>query len=435
MDIKPSHRWFTIRPGILILFIYLASCHAPQRMTETHSLENDLLSDTLFTSAFSGFVLYDPATDRLLANIGGTKLYTPASNTKIATLLTGLEMLGDSLPVLGWATRNDTLFFRGTGNPLTLNPLVSNDTHLIDWLTMAPEKVLAYVPSQDEWSVFGPGWAWDDYLYDYQAEISDLPLYGNLLHIGFVDGTFSLTPGFFSDVSVEPSVSMDWHRSLLKNDFRIRFDTSETALAVPFHTSDSLLTEWLSLLSGRSIAIARPDLYEWTTVNSSLPDSLYIRLMHDSDNFIAEQILLMAAWNRGQNFDRAKLISEKLSDWGPEMKDKVRWVDGSGLSRYNLFSPYSFVRLLDRIYKSQSYEWICSVFPQGGVDGTIGNWYFPYVHAKTGSLSNNHNLSGFIEVKSGKVLIFSFMHNHFLDSQSIYKKWMENKLEWIHLNY
>jgi len=228
---------------------------------------------------------------------------------------------------------------------------------------------------------------------------------------------------------------MDWHRSLLKNDFRIRFDTSETALAVPFHTSDSLLTEWLSHLSGRSITIARPDLHEWKTVNSSLPDSLYIRLMHDSDNFIAEQILLMAAWNRGQNFDRAKLISERLSYWGPEMKDMVRWVDGSGLSRYNLFSPYSFVRLLDRIYKSQSYEWIRSVFPQGGVDGTIGNWYFPYVHAKTGSLSNNHNLSGFIEVKSGKVLIFSFMHNHFLDSQSVYKKWMENKLEWIHLNY
>ena len=58
------------------------------------------------------------------------------------------------------------------------------------------------------------------------------------------------------------------------------------------------------------------------------------------------------------------------------------------------------------------------LLPAGGVSGTIKNWYAsengePYVFAKTGTLSNNHALSGYIKTDSGKTLIFTIMVNHY----------------------
>ncbi|WP_345694318.1 D-alanyl-D-alanine carboxypeptidase [Fodinibius salicampi] len=79
--------------------------------------------------------------------------------------------------------------------------------------------------------------------------------------------------------------------------------------------------------------------------------------------------------------------------------------------------------------------------PAGGERGTIRNWYEapegedPYVFAKTGTLSNNHALSGYIITRSGKKLYFSFMNNHYVTSSSVVKREMEKVLRYIHMTY
>ena len=111
-------------------------------------------------------------------------------------------------------------------------------------------------------------------------------------------------------------------------------------------------------------------------------------MMLPSDNFLAEQLLINCARTRGfRNVDAFR--DQLIKDWD-FLPDTVRWVDGSGLSRYNLISPRNIVSILNQIYQNESWETIEQIFPIGGVSGTLKNWYKadkPYVYAKTGTLS------------------------------------------------
>jgi D-alanyl-D-alanine carboxypeptidase/D-alanyl-D-alanine-endopeptidase (penicillin-binding protein 4) len=74
----------------------------------------------------------------------------------------------------------------------------------------------------------------------------------------------------------------------------------------------------------------------------------------------------------------------------------------------------------------------------GGVNGTVKNWYKadkPYIFGKTGTLSNNHALSGFLVTKSGKTLIFAFMSNNYVATTSDIRRNMQNILKNIYDNY
>ena len=97
------------------------------------------------------------------------------------------------------------------------------------------------------------------------------------------------------------------------------------------------------------------------------------------------------------------------------------------------------VDVLHRMYNEISRERLFLLFPTGGISGTIEDWYpgrpDPYIYAKTGSLGNNHCLSGYLLTKSGKTLVFSFMNNHFVESSSEIKKRMQSIFENIRDNY
>ena len=148
-------------------------------------------------------------------------------------------------------------------------------------------------------------------------------------------------------------------------------------------------------------------------------DLLYEEMMQASDNFISEQILLMCASTTFDTLNTKKIINHAIKNLMSDSPDKPIWRDGSGLSRYNLFTPQTMIYLLNKIHTSIPEERIFEIFPTGKTSGTIKNWYAPYVHAKTGTLSNKHCLSGYIETKKGKTLIFSFMHNNYITSSTL----------------
>ncbi|MCB0459345.1 MAG: D-alanyl-D-alanine carboxypeptidase, partial [Flavobacteriaceae bacterium] len=56
-------------------------------------------------------------------------------------------------------------------------------------------------------------------------------------------------------------------------------------------------------------------------------------------------------------------------------------------------------------------------------------------YAKSGTLSNNYNLSGYIVTKRGNVFIFSYMNNHYVIPLSEVKKEIEETLLTIYNNY
>ena len=119
----------------------------------------------------------------------------------------------------------------------------------------------------------------------------------------------------------------------------------------------------------------------------------------------------------------------------PNLPQKPRWVDGSGLSRYNLFTPEDNVHLLTKMYQEIPLEKLLSYFPAGGKSGTLKRWYgheTAYVYAKSGTLSNNYNLSGYLITKKGTLLIFSYMNNHYKLTNSQIKAQIQEHLEEIY---
>jgi D-alanyl-D-alanine carboxypeptidase/D-alanyl-D-alanine-endopeptidase (penicillin-binding protein 4) len=60
------------------------------------------------------------------------------------------------------------------------------------------------------------------------------------------------------------------------------------------------------------------------------------------------------------------------------------------------------------------------ILPTGG-EGTLKNYYqqdSSFIYAKTGSLSNNFSLGGFLITKKNKLLIFSILVNDFQNDAS-----------------
>lgn len=162
-------------------------------------------------------------------------------------------------------------------------------------------------------------------------------------------------------------------------------------------------------------------------------DTLLQAMMFPSDNFLAEQLLLQAGVVARDLTDPAAIRSAAQRDLFQLDQSQLRWADGSGLSHYNLVSPQALTSLLVQLARRYKLPDITAFFPAGGQQGTVAQWYAdalgePYVFAKTGTLRHNHCLSGYLRARSGRWLAFSFMHNHFIASNTDYKVAMQRTL-------
>jgi D-alanyl-D-alanine carboxypeptidase/D-alanyl-D-alanine-endopeptidase (penicillin-binding protein 4) len=283
---------------------------------------------------------------------------------------------------------------------------------------------------------YGPGWSWDDYDWYYSAERSAIPLYGNVVTI-MNTPEFSVSPVIFSDSVVK--VSYAKQRDLNRNTFYFDPDRRDTT-EIPFITGKAITAKLLEDAVGKPIHLVekQPEENE-KFLYGITADSVYQKMMQESDNFLAEQLLIQASTMLSDTLSGRKTREYVLDSLLPDLRQPPRWVDGSGLSRYNLFSPESIVHVLDKMYSEMPASRLFKLFPAGGVSGTLEDWYpgnpDPYVYAKTGSLGNNHCVSGYLITKSGKTLIFSFMNNHYRRTTQEVKTEMQKVFEWVRDNY
>ena len=440
-----------MRLKLLFIFLLLGVALYAQKSSEKKLAELSQLfnSSDVFPRIFTGFALYDPESQSLVFEKDAEKYYTPASNTKILTFYTALKVLGDSIPALRYIEKGDSVIFWGTGNPLFLHPALPQDSSLLEWLGDTTRQLFFSTHNFKE-ERFGPGWAWDDYNDYYQSERSSFPIYGNTAFFerdSLAEG-FVAHPGYFQGhIAFNPR--LDNHRPLIRRREHTNiFDYNSRALTglpfsreVPFITAPQIIADLLADTLGRPVQLI--DLMNVTpeeakTLNSPLPDTLYRRLMQDSDNFIAEQLLLACSEKVSGSLNNREVIRYASDSLFRPIPDALVWKDGSGLSRYNLFTPRSIVGVLELIYRELPRERLFNIFPAGGVSGTIKDFYAdkkPYLYAKTGTLSNRHCLSGYLLAKSGRVYIFSFMNNNYLGSPEPVKKEMEVILCFIRDNF
>jgi D-alanyl-D-alanine carboxypeptidase/D-alanyl-D-alanine-endopeptidase (penicillin-binding protein 4) len=139
----------------------------------------------------------------------------------------------------------------------------------------------------------------------------------------------------------------------------------------------------------------------------------------------------MVSQQRFQKMDESAIIKELLANDLSGFPQQPRWVDGSGLSRYNLFSPDDMIYVLQKMKSELSWERIKTIFPTVGT-GTLTRFESKngkFIYAKTGSMGGVMNLSGYVYTEKQKWLIFSIMINNTQAPFSTIRKQMNGFLE------
>lgn len=426
---------------LISAIILLSACSVSKRSVITRDLQK---AEQAFQD-HKGFALYDPEKKKWLSEFNSDRYFIPASNTKILTLYTGLKILGDSIPALTFEEHGDSLIFWGTGDPSFLNPYTATSEKIINFLKRTPHQ-LFFSSENFLTEHFGPGWAWNDYNYAYSAERSAFPMYGNVMKIEkpllsdivFEQPYFSRFVQRADSVLKPPYFKRDLGSNALK--FFPGQQLRDMSWEVPFKYSPELIADLLTDTLKREVGVMNKfqrskNRYVLYSVHA---DSLYKVMMQESDNFIAEQLLLICAGMLSDTLDTDIAIRYIQDKYFYALPDKPVWVDGSGLSRYNLITPRSVVKIWEEIYAEVDQQRLFSLLAIGGKAGTIKNLYKaekPYIFGKTGTLRNNHSLSGFIKTKSGKILIFSFMNSAYTRPVAEVRTEMERILRYVRDKY
>ncbi len=423
--------------AILQLFIKkaLLCCVLVMLYASCSSLKKTIgptFTSPFYQPQFTGFLLVDPIAKDTLYSLNSAKYFTPASNVKIFTLYTGTKLLPQKMPALKYALENDTLYAEGTGDPSLLNPNIMDSTALH---FLRGFKNIVVNTHNLEGDKFMPGWAWEDYPYYFSPERTAFPLYRNVVKVVVQGDSLHIAPSYFkSKVLVRENHP---RRKLDRNEFFVSKQGNDT-LQIPFLTHDSLTLRLLGDALGKTVLPSGRTPKEKKTLFGMPTDSLYKQMLWDSDNFTAEQLMLTASTTLSDTLSFTKARNYMLENHLSKMRQQPRWVDGSGLSRYNLFSPESFVFVLDRLKKEIDQGRLFALFPAWDASGTVlqpkpDQNYF--IYAKSGSVGNNYNLSGYLRTKKGRVLLFSFMNNHFTRSPREIKLQIYRILNAVHNTY
>jgi D-alanyl-D-alanine carboxypeptidase/D-alanyl-D-alanine-endopeptidase (penicillin-binding protein 4) len=455
---------FNIQPGKLSYFLFiisysLFSCSTSNQISK--QAENILLNEPALSKGYTGISIYEPATGKYLFNYNADKYFLPSSNVKLFTLYAGMKYLGDSLVGLRYKLTHDTVYALPTGDPTYMHTGFINQPVADFFKTV----YLPVVFSNENWKAekYGSGWAWDDYNDSYMVERNAFPINGNIVKTIFnkygLTNQHNLIDSFThynleiispvlitKSINYQPDNTLDKviiKRNLNENIFNVYFPDKEFSFQkdIPFVTNG--ITTTLQILHStfpfiqQNAATFNTQLSTFKIIKTQTSDSLFKPMMHNSDNFFAEQTLLMACNERLGYMSDVDMIDTILNSDLKDVPQKPRWVDGSGLSRYNLFTPRSFVYILNKMKDEFGMERLKVILPTGGA-GTLENYFTSdssFIFAKTGTMSNNCSLSGFLITGKGKLLIFSVLANNYQTSATPVRRAVEHFLKEIRKNY
>lgn len=438
--------------SLMMLVLLLSACGVQKPIVKPYQNIQDLFDQsTVLNKHHVGFVLKEAGQATPMVEKNANLYFTPASNTKLFTFYTALNMLGDSVPSIQYIIRKDSLIIWPMADATFLHPDFKTQKSF-DFIKNKGKNVFL-VTGRYQGEKYGSGWSWGDYNDYYQVEKSDMPLYGNVLNV-HVDTAGKLNynpdlPSMFVGEFTTSNQAKAIKRSIFSNDFVVPETYSANfSQSVPLVLSKNFLETILTDTLLATGAIYKPvTTLPWRKVPASAnvaysvsTDTLYKHMLQPSDNFMAEQILLNCAAANKMTMSTDSVIAFSKKNYLSDLPDKPIWIDGSGLSRYNLFTPRDMVALLEKISaKVNNDRRLFELLPAGGKSGTLRNMFKgatePYIYAKSGSLANNYCLSGYLIGRSGKKYLFSFMNNNFTSSTASVRDEVARVLTFIHNNY
>jgi len=338
--------------NFLYILIFLLTTSVFAQKIPHQKIKNLIEKSAILNEHFTGFSLYDQDKNKMIYELNANKHFIPASNTKMYTLYTVLEMVGDSIPALKYVIKGDSLLFWGTGDP-TLSYSNFKSTKVLDFLKKSDQK-LFFISNNYKGNFYGSGWNYSDYEEDFQPEITSFPIDGNIANVAInsngelVVQPLLLRPFFKADAALNPE-NFSVKRDFYSNRFTFPASNPKTGFKqqIPFKTSPKFTLSLLKEKTNKEITlldIALPE--DFKIIYSEKTDDVLREMMLHSDNFIAEQLLLVCSSIISNDLSTNTVIEYSKANFMKEFTDNAIWVDGSGLSRYNLFTPNTSVALL-----------------------------------------------------------------------------------------
>ena len=427
----------------MLSLISLISCAVNKKSISYFSTLNSRLDTTsVLNSGFSGLVVLDLETGKTIFNRNPEKYFVSASNTKLFSLYSCLKTLNDSIVAFRYTETDSTFTFWGTADPTLKHPFFE-DAGVIDFLKeKATQKKMVLSNGHVKLPHYGPGWMWDDFDDYYQAELTSLPLFGNILYVKKDSLSTSFMPNEFV-INKEKNYT----NRLVKRDLNLNFFTLPGILdtikrfeqEIPYLNAAETNIKLLERLVEDTIYLTNRSIpYDALTKNSLPMDTVLRRMMQVSDNMLAEHLLLSAGVTLTDSVSLNYALNVITSLFLSDLPQKPIWVDGSGLSRYNRFTPASIVRLLQKmnheIPEDRLFSFFVKDFGKKLPDLPLAVGNKPTIYAKSGSMSGVFNVSGYMITKKGRKLAFSFMNNNFEPSVNSARKAVQDILNEIAKN-
>ncbi len=392
----------------------------------------------------SGEVLYDRGGDRLLV---------PASNLKIYTTACALDRFGSDhrfetklelCGKLAEGTLSGEIVITGGGDAMLNTAALGR---LADWV--ANEAGVSRLSGrvrvdQSRYAspLKGPGWMWDDDPDYYNMSVTPLMLDFNVLQV-----RLKLSASGKPEAQLVPPASFPPLRWLeaagSPNDWIDRTPFTDAFLLKDPGAIESALEERVTMddpspwiesvfehqLRARGVEVVdadHPDGLPIIKEHSASGPTLAETVKHFnlvSENAVGEVLLHELSIEAGRApptwSDGASVIGDWLVEVAGLERDSFRLVDGSGLSRYNLISADSSIRLLQFMHKHSASSVFYEALPKYDVDlpASAGDQTGKErVAAKPGGMSGVSTISGYANTLQGRRLAFSLLTNGYVGS-------------------
>jgi len=406
---------FAIAPFILSACVSMRAVGVggSPRKDLRHTIDS-LTSQPEFRNAHWGVLIVNPRTGDTLYSKNAGKLFMPASNMKIITSAAALTLLGPDYTYkttflrdgpVGDSLLDGNLLVIGRGDPTISDNMRGLATVVMDSLADSVRAhgirqvtgALARVGNAFPDSTHGYGWEWDDLGEYYGSGVDELIFNEGMAPTTLRPPPDSVRDSLYSGPAKDPGTGYlnAFNDALGRKQILVEAGVMDSILPTPFRM-DTLFT-----------------------YTSPPMRNIIQALMKPSQNQIAEILLKTIGLERGGmgTADSArKIVAQQLLAWGVQ-PDGFIIRDGSGLSRHDLLTPETIVKVLDKMQADTAFSVFYNAMPIAGVDGTLkdrmkGTPAEGNVRAKTGSISAARSLSGYVTTADGERLIFSILSNN-----------------------
>ena len=387
----------------------------------------------------AGICVYDLTSDSMLFMFNAQKRFRPASNQKLLTSISTLDLLGKdaefttSVYIDGYISNDQVMkvkerkesenrFSETLGYDVPTTFTVYDTTYVY-------RRVLhgnIYIKG-----TFDPMFTTDD-LYEMAKEIGKIDfeeLDGEF--IGDISMKDSLVFGKGWCWDDMPSSYVPWLSPLIFNEGISLRPRSENYMKNPDkYFLENLLEDLRN--RGKEIPASKVRLSFQPTKaeqgqliyrKSHTVGEVLTRMMKKSNNQFAEAMFFLLGYDNGNvghpttAEDCANQIMKVMRKAECRDVEETTIADGSGLSQYNYVTPENIVMLLRYTYKNKNiFDPLYESLPIAGVDGTLKSRMTSgkarkNVRAKTGTVSGVSTLSGYVRASNGNLLAFSIMNN------------------------